>query len=171
MATSALISVGEYLKTTYDPDAEYVDGTIEERPMGEYDHSTWQGAVLQWFQSRAKEWNIRSRVELRIQVSPTRYRVADVVVVDRGLPVEQILTHPPIAIVEVLSPEDSLSRVLVKLADYERMGILTILVVDPKTRSFYQYEKGSLELSPQMQVQLAGSDAIIDWDRVTEMLD
>ena len=33
--------------------------------------------------------------------APTRYRVADVVVVDRGLPVEQILTHPPIAIVEV----------------------------------------------------------------------
>jgi hypothetical protein len=30
MATSAPISVDEYLKITYDPDAEYVDGTIEE---------------------------------------------------------------------------------------------------------------------------------------------
>jgi hypothetical protein len=32
--------LSEYLATTYEPDAEYVDGVIEERPMGEYDHSS-----------------------------------------------------------------------------------------------------------------------------------
>lgn len=26
-----------YLRSSYEPDAEYVDGVIEERPMGEYD--------------------------------------------------------------------------------------------------------------------------------------
>jgi len=29
-----------YLSTSYEPDAEYVDGLIEEGPMPEYDHST-----------------------------------------------------------------------------------------------------------------------------------
>ena len=41
-AQSSLIPVEEYLRTTSDPDCEYVDGVIEERPVGEYDHATWQ---------------------------------------------------------------------------------------------------------------------------------
>jgi Uma2 family endonuclease len=170
MATT-LVSLGEYLKTSYEPDAEYVDGVIEERPMGEYDHATWQGAILRWFQAREKDWNIRSRVELRVQVSRERYRIPDVVVFDRDLPIEQILTHRPIAVFEVLSPEDSILRILDKLRDYETMGVRTILVVDPKTKSFYQYEKGNLDLCRYTTVQLAGSDAIVDWDKLTELFE
>ncbi len=37
MATT-LVSVEEYLHSTYEPDAEYVDGVIEKRPMGEGPH-------------------------------------------------------------------------------------------------------------------------------------
>jgi hypothetical protein len=33
-ATTSLISVEEYLKTTADPDCEYVAGVVEERAMG-----------------------------------------------------------------------------------------------------------------------------------------
>jgi hypothetical protein len=32
------VPLSVYLKTVYEPDAEYVDGEIEERPMGEDDH-------------------------------------------------------------------------------------------------------------------------------------
>ena len=39
---TTLISVEEYLHTVYEPDAEYVDGVIEKRPMGEDKHSEWQ---------------------------------------------------------------------------------------------------------------------------------
>jgi Uma2 family endonuclease len=170
MATT-LVSLGEYLKTTYEPDAEYVDGIIEERPMGEYDHSSWQGAILAWFRENGKAWNVRARAELRVQVSPTRFRVPDVTVIDRDLPVEQILTHPPVAVFEVLSAEDSMTRIMRKLADYEAMGIRTILVVDPKTQHFYQYEKGSLDLCPYATVQLVGTDAVLDWNKLTELLE
>lgn len=38
MSTSALIPVEEYLKTIYEPDAEYVDGGLVERNAGEFDH-------------------------------------------------------------------------------------------------------------------------------------
>ncbi len=40
--STTLISVEEYLRTSYEPDAEYVDGVLEERPMGEGKHSAWQ---------------------------------------------------------------------------------------------------------------------------------
>ena len=44
MSTTTHIPVEVYLRSSYEPDAEYVDGVIEERPPGENDHSTWQVA-------------------------------------------------------------------------------------------------------------------------------
>jgi len=70
--------------------------------------------------------NIRAAAELRIQVSAGNFRVPDVTVTDRNLPVEQVITHPPIAVFEVLSPEDTVPRMMTKLADYEQMRIKTI---------------------------------------------
>lgn len=46
---------------------------------------------------------------LRIQVSPSRFRVPDVTILDLSLPIEQIITHPPIAVIEILSPEDAIA--------------------------------------------------------------
>jgi hypothetical protein len=39
MATSIAIPFEEYLRRTYDPDMEYVDGQLVERHVGEYFHS------------------------------------------------------------------------------------------------------------------------------------
>jgi Uma2 family endonuclease len=134
-----------YLRCSdWDPDAEYVDGEIEERPVGENKHSAWQLAIQIWFQQHAKEWNIRVRPELRIQVSPTRFRVPDVTILDRDQPVEQIITHPPVAVFEVLSPEDRHTRFTRKLQDYEVMGIPQIWVIDPEGPSIQRYQNGHL---------------------------
>ncbi len=84
MAT--LISVEEYLKTSYEPDAEYVDGVIEERNAGDDAHSAWQVAVSVYFSSRAREWNIRVRPVLRIKIGDRRYRIADVAILDANAP-------------------------------------------------------------------------------------
>ena len=64
-ATATLISVDEYLKTTTDPDCEYVAGVVEERAVGEYDHATWQIILAAYFHAREKELGIISRPELR----------------------------------------------------------------------------------------------------------
>jgi Uma2 family endonuclease len=140
MATTTNVPVEVYLRSSYEPDAEYVDGRIEERPMGEFDHALWQQAVLKWFWLREKEWNIRAMQELRVQVAATRYRVPDVTLLDRNQPTEQIITHPPLAVFEVLSPEDSLQRLKRRLEDYRNMGIAEIWVIDPQDSSFYRYE-------------------------------
>ena len=65
-------------------------------------------------------------------------------VFDRVRPVEQILTQPPIAVFEVISPEDRMTRMLVKLADYEAMGVPIIRSVEPKTQTAYSYVHGLL---------------------------
>ena len=74
MSTTTRIPVEVCLRSCYEPGAEYVDGEIEERPLGENDHSARQDAICFWFRQHAQEWNVRVRPELRVQVAPTRLR-------------------------------------------------------------------------------------------------
>jgi Uma2 family endonuclease len=169
MATTTFVPVEVYLHSSYEPDAEYVDGTIEERAAGEYDHASWQNAIQVWFQQHAKEWNIRVRPELRVQVAKSRFRVPDVTVLDRNQPIEQIITHAPVAVFEILSPEDTHSRLMRKLADYEGMGIPQIWVIDPKAASFHRYRNDELTKSHQFEEPSKGIR--FDLDELKTLLD
>jgi Uma2 family endonuclease len=173
MATTAQVTrvpLEVYLSNAYEPDAEYVDGVIEERPMGEFEHSSWQHAIELWFAQHAKEWEIRVRPELRIQVSAGNFRVPDVTVLDRNLPIEQVITHPPIAVFEILSPEDTVTRMMTKLTEYERMGIQTILVLDPNGKHF-RFANGALEPLPSAVFDLPGSICRFDLAEIEKLLD
>jgi Uma2 family endonuclease len=138
--------------------------------MGEFDHSSWQHAIELWFAQRAKEWGIRVRPELRIQVSRGNFRVPDVTVLDRNLAIEQVITHPPLAVFEVLSPEDTVTRMMTKLDDYERMGIQTILILDPNGKHF-RYSEGRLEPLTSSAFDLPGSASRFDLAEIEKLLD
>jgi Uma2 family endonuclease len=140
MATTTHVPVEVYLRSSYEPDAEYVDGRIERRPMAQFDHSSWQQAIQRWFWEREREWGVRAMPSLRTKVAATRYRFPDVTVLDRSGPIEQIITHPPLAVFEILSPEDRVQRLKLKLEDYRAMGIPEIWVIDPQDSTFYRYE-------------------------------
>jgi Uma2 family endonuclease len=169
-AQPTFVPLEVYLKSSWEPDAEYVDGVIEERPMGENEHSAWQHALDVWFGQHEKEWGIRVRPELRVQVAGHRFRVADLALLDRSLPSERFATHPPIAVFEILSPEDSLNRMMTKLSDYEHMGIRTILVLDPNGRH-YRYVGGTLEPLPPEPFDLPGSACRFDLAEIEKLLD
>jgi len=130
---ATLISVEEYLATSYRPDCDYVDGRIEERNVGEWDHGKLQLAVGAYFLARAKRWGISVVTEQRVQVRPDRFRIPDVCVVV-GDPGEQVLTRPPFLCIEILSPEDRMSRVEQRTDDYLRMGVPHVWVLDPLTK-------------------------------------
>jgi Uma2 family endonuclease len=159
-----------YLSTSYEPDAEYVNGAVEERPIGEWRHADWQAAILEYFRSRRIAWNIRAAAELRVQLAEGNFRVPDVTVLDRSLPVEQVITHPPIAAVEILSPEDTVTKMLSKLAEYERMGIRNIFVLDPKGKHF-RFAGGALEPLPAEPFDLPGSSCRFDLAEIEKLLD
>jgi Uma2 family endonuclease len=169
MAATTRIPVEVYLRSSYEPDAEYVDGEIEERPMGEDDHSAWQDAICAWFRQHRKEWNVRIRPELRLQVAATRFRVPDVAVLDRAQPTEPIATKPPIAVFEILSPEDTLRRLKRKLEDYSVMGIPQIWVIDPEDGSFSRYQEGELRRSATFADAARG--IVFDMAEIKALLD
>jgi Uma2 family endonuclease len=169
MATTTHVPVEVYLRSSYEPDAEYVDGVIEERPAGEYDHSAWQGATCIWFGQHSQERNLRVRPSLRIQVAATRFRVPDVTVLDRAQPIEQIITHPPVAVFEVLSPEDTMQRLKRKLEDYRTMGIPEVWVIDPQDGAYYRYE--DRQLLRRDSFACAAQGIVFEMDRIKDLLD
>jgi len=47
----------------------------------------------------------------------------------------EVLADPPALIVEILSPDDSYSDTQERSADYRKMGVNTVWIIDPKTRT------------------------------------
>ena len=130
-------SLSDYLRTSFHPDCDFVDGEVQERNLGEFDHAAVQGLLTIWFGQHRQEWELHVLPEIRIRVSANRVRIADVCLILRGQPIEQVLTHPPLAVIEILSPEDRISRYNDRLTDYRRMGIHNVWVIDPATRVGY----------------------------------
>ena len=144
MAATTRVPLELYLHTEYEPAPEYVDGVLEERYVGENKHSAWQAAIAAWFVIHAAEWRIGARTELHVQTLPTHFRLPDVAVLDAAFAQDPIAIHPPIAVFEIMSPDDRYTRVMVKLREYAQMGVAAIYVVDPETGVYERFEQGQL---------------------------
>ena len=134
MSTIVHIPLREYLDTSYRPDREYVDGELKERKVGKWEHARVQWLLALWFGTHEKEWGITGSTEQRVRVSESRVRVPDVVVLTAG-PQPEILTDPPLLVIEILSPDDSYSDTQERAQDYRAMGVETVWIIDPRTRS------------------------------------
>jgi Uma2 family endonuclease len=132
-----------------------VDGVIEERNLGEYNHARLQlliGAYL----LRQVSSGLRVVVEQRIRTAPTRFRVPDVVVID-GKPDQQVLSIPPLLCIEILSPEDRLTRIQTRADEYLAMGVPEVWIIDPESLRTYICDSSGLhEVRDRMLVTKDG---------------
>jgi len=135
MATNVLVPVSEYLQTSYSPDCDYVDGEVQERNLGEVEHADLQSQLLELLRMPSAKVYVRATTELRVQVKETRFRVPDICVRRASAHKERIVRLAPLLCIEVLSPEDRMSRTLEKVRDYLEMGVPEVWVFDPETRS------------------------------------
>jgi len=146
------VSVREYLTTSYRPDCDYVDGRIEERNLGEFDHALLQALLGQLFLNNRDTWGLIALTDVRVQVKATRFRVPDLTVIRAGTPRERILTRPPLLVVEILSPEDRLSRMGERTDEYLDFGIEHIWILDPSRRQAYRVTRAGFELAPSGEI-------------------
>ena len=137
MKHATLISIAEYLRTSYSPDCDFVDGEVLERNWGERSHSGVQGNLVVYLARRAEALGIEVFPELRVQVSPTRIRVPDITVVQAPEPEEEIFTSPPHLCIEILSKHDTMIAMQEKIDDYLNFGVPYVWIVNPKIRKAY----------------------------------
>jgi Uma2 family endonuclease len=142
MSTKVVMNVGDYLRTSFaGSDREYLDGTISDRNWNDIPHGDTQGKLLSLLHQFRLELGIRVLPEITIKVSPTRYRVADLAVwrddnIGTGIP-----TVPPFLVVEILSPEDRMVRMLPKIQEYLSIGVEWIWIVDLQEQSALLYSQ------------------------------
>ena len=136
MSTATLVSVSEYLATSYRPDRDYVDGELLERNVGEWDHSRLQALLLKHLLQYEDTFGLLVVAEQRVQVTPSRFRIPDLCVV-RGNPGEQILTRPPLLCIEILSPDDRMSSMQERIDDFLAFGVENVWIVDPRRKKAY----------------------------------
>lgn len=149
------VSVDEYLSTVFEHDCEYVDGVIEERDLGEFEHAFLQGILAATFSNHRSEWGVICLPEQRIQTQRNHFRVPDVTILRSGLPRERILTRPPLLVIEIQSPEDTLRRTAAKAAEYLAFGIEHVWVIDPNARVGYRATADGLELTRSGELAIA----------------
>ena len=150
--TAAQISLEAYLTSSYERDCDFVDGVLEERTGGEYDHNLVQRAIILWFYRHEKEWPIRSIQEQRTKVASTKVRIPDVCVFSRDVPIEQVFTRPQLIAIEVLSPEDRHSRIEARMSNFRSFGVPNLWVVDPETRSGWDLSDGNWVRKERLEV-------------------
>jgi Uma2 family endonuclease len=166
------VSVREYLTTSYRPDCDYVDGRIEERNVGEYEHGYLQTLLAVLFMNNRLAWGVLAVTDVRTQVSSTHFRVPDLSILRSDTPKERILTHPPLIVIEILSPEDRLNRFQDRIDDYLAFGVQNIWILDPERRFAWTAAKDGLhpvqngELTvPETPIRVVLSELFAELDR------
>jgi Uma2 family endonuclease len=151
------VTVEEYLHTVYEPDCDYVDGRIEERNLGEYDHGYLQALLGQLFLNNREAWGARAVTDVRTQVKRTRFRCPDVSVLRANAPREQIITHPLLIAIEILSPEDRWNRLQEKIDDYVEFGVENIWILDPEMRRAWTADRTGTHPVENGELTVAGT--------------
>lgn len=171
MATPTLISVEEYLHTSYDPDCDFIDGEIRERNMGERSHSLMQMAISALLYANRRAWRVLPMPEQRVQTSARHFRIPDICLIHSDDPKDAIVRVAPLLCVEIISSEQSLRDMQERTGDYLAMGVRGVWVIDPvRRRAFVPDASGRLQphgnelMVADTDIRLALTDIFREFD-------
>ena len=170
----SLLSVEEYLNSDYEPDCEYNNGVLEERNVGEFDHSFLQIFLGTLFTNHIADWRVFALTEQRVQLNPRRYLIPDITVLRMGFQREPIVSRPPLIAIEILSPKDTLKAAAKKALEYLDFGVEHVWIIDPggrRRRAVYLGTRSGLELVPSQELTVAGTPIRVGIAELFEKLD
>jgi Uma2 family endonuclease len=146
MPAGPSMAVEQYLHTSFEYDAEYVAGKVLYRVWPDRSHSEVQGFLLWSVHNCGRKLGFRSWPSIRVQTQadPPRYRVPDVCVT-LGEPDEEIFTAPPFICIEILTPEDCVMELSVKIEEYLDFGVQYVWVIDSRSHTGEIYTRSGIE--------------------------
>lgn len=157
------ITLEAFLRRDYENEreCEFVDGFLEERTGGDYPHASLFAELAYWFHSRDEEWGINGAMSYSMWITPTRIRVPDIVVMDDNLR-EHYRKTPPLLVVEVLAPEDTLLKIFTRCNDFRTMGVRNIWLIDSLDHTCYVYTESGLKLLQTPRFTIPHSPIYLD---------
>jgi len=167
----SLVPLQEYLSTCYEPDCEYDDGLIVERNVGEFDHSYLQTLLATLFTINEETWGVYGLTEQRMRIAPRKFRIPDVCVLRLDAPADDILAHPPLIAIEILSPEDRFPRITAKAIEYREFGIEHVWIVDPRQRKVFRGTEDGLAEIEGGVLQVDGTPILVQASELFAKLD
>jgi len=171
MATTAGISVSEYLSSSYEVDCDYVDGELQERNVGEWKHGYLQLLLGRIFGNHRKDWAVWTATEVRVQVRKDRFRIPDVTVMRSADVVHRIVRQAPLVCIEILSPEDRWQRILERVQDYHQMGVEHVWIFNPFTKDAWIAQPDGTQLHVNDELTVPGTPVRIVLAEVWAELD
>lgn len=161
------VSVEEYISRFIDhaekPAYEYVDGVLIPKPVASDDHSAVQSNLVFYLRARYNN-TLKIRPELHAKLKQTRFRIPDIMAVDRQQPFEGRYPgpgNPPVLCIEIKSPDDSLAGLWDKSREYHNWGVPYCWVIDPQSRRLWEYFPGDAAPRPCSDRISAGSIEIL----------
>ena len=73
MAVAELVSAEQYLHTSFEHDAEFVEGRIVERPAPTWERASMQGFLIRELWALGRKFGLFAVPEQRVQVYPTGF--------------------------------------------------------------------------------------------------
>ena len=140
MTGSTLVSVEEYLSTSYKPNCEYVDGVLYPKPMPTWMHGLLQSHLAMLINQGFAQFAAAS--EVTVQIRTGKYLVPDLIVQRRDSIQAPYPSVPVHLCVEVLSPDDRMSEAFAKCEEYHAWGAQTTWVLDPEEQRAWEYRTG-----------------------------
>lgn len=158
-ASTAKVPLETYLRTSYRPDKEYIDGELQEKSMGQWDHEQVIIALVAYFKNVLGDKGYLVTQNTRMFASKTRVRLPDVAVLAPGSRRTSVLAQTPLLIIEVSSPTDALYKFKERLRDYQAMKVEHVWILDPYRKAGYAVTPGEppkLELCSVLDLPGAG---------------
>jgi Uma2 family endonuclease len=167
----AAMTEEEYLRTEFRPDCDFVDGRIEERNVGKWEHSRVQHILDRIFGINERAWHVFTAPECRLEVAPHRFRVPDVMVMRRGQKFTDVIREAPLLCIEVLSPDDTWSQLRERLDEYLQMGVEHVWCFEPEAREVRRYTAEGFVKVTEPEMTIAGTAICIRVAEVFAILD
>jgi hypothetical protein len=123
-----------YLRRTYRPDCDYIDGGVRERNAGYCPHSETMVIVGSMLHEFAKPTGTVALLSVRIRVSVDCVLVPDICLARRTLPREDVIVTPPLLCVEIVAEEDTFLAMQERVDRLLSMGVENIWLIDERGR-------------------------------------
>lgn len=99
----------------------------------------------EYFRRYRKQFGFAAISEPRTQIKErSRYRIPDVLLCPLALPRGKVVNTTPWVVIEILSPDDPISRQRPRFLDYQQLGVPHIVLLDPEDLIAYRFEGRAL---------------------------